>query len=99
MIQNISLQVPGILGKLLNYGSVTIETAASGQFTFDMVWDPRSVQQEIFRRMDAFQRMQARQAAEQRRNELLDWFAVYDQIRGSGAEVQSSTSPQEAHPL
>jgi uncharacterized membrane protein YdbT with pleckstrin-like domain len=81
MIQNISLEIHGILGKLLNYGSVTIETAGAGAFTFDYVKDPRGVQAEIFRRVEAFQRQQQQEAAEGRRNELLDWFAVYDQIR------------------
>jgi len=81
MIQNISLEIPGFLGRLLNYGSVTIETAGAGAFTFDYVKDPRSVQDEIFRRMETFHRQQAKDDAERRRNELLDWFAVYDQIR------------------
>jgi uncharacterized membrane protein YdbT with pleckstrin-like domain len=83
MIQNINLEIHGVLGKLMNYGSVTIETAGAGAFTFDHVKDPRGVQAEIFRRMEAFQRQQQQEAAESRRNELLDWFAVYDQIHHS----------------
>jgi hypothetical protein len=58
VIQNISLEIPGLLGKLLNYGSVTIETAGAGAFTFDYVKDPRGVQAEIFRRVEAFQQSQ-----------------------------------------
>lgn len=81
MIQNISLEIPGFLGRLLNYGSVTIETAGAGAFTFDFVKDPRAVQDEIFRRMETFHRQQEKEAAERHRIELLDWFAVYDQIR------------------
>jgi len=81
MIQNISLEIPGLLGRFLNYGSVTIETAGAGAFTFDYVKDPRGVQAEIFRRVEAFQQLQRQQEAERRRAELLDWFTVYDQIR------------------
>jgi len=85
MIQNIGLEISGLLGKLLNYGSVTIETAGAEAFTFDQVKDPRGVQAEIFRRVEAFQRRQRQEAAERHRAELLDWFTVYDQIRNTTA--------------
>jgi uncharacterized membrane protein YdbT with pleckstrin-like domain len=94
MIQNISLEIPGLLGKLLNYGSVTIETAGAGAFTFDYVKDPRGVQAEIFRRVEAFQTKQRQAEVERHRNELLDWFAVYDQIRRSTAPA---TQPSSSH--
>jgi len=77
-IQNITLEIPGVLGKLLDYGSVRIETAGGEAFTFAYVKDPRSVQVEIFRRVEAFQRQEE---AERRRSELLDWFSVYDGLR------------------
>ena len=80
-IQNITLEIPGVLGKLLDYGSVRIETAGGEAFTFAYVKDPRSVQVEIFRRVEAFQRRQRQEEAERRRSELLDWFSVYDGLR------------------
>jgi len=96
MIQNISLEIPGFLGKVLNYGSVTIETAGAGAFTFDCVKDPNGVQAEIFRRMEAFQKRKDQQAAEHRRNEMLDWFAVYDQMhRSTSPAAQMLTSQQQ----
>ena len=94
MIQNISLEIPGFLGKLLNYGSVTIETAGAGAFTFAYVKDPHGVQSEIFRRVEAFQQHQRQQEAERRRAELLDWFTVYDQIRNRTAPA---TPPPSLH--
>ncbi len=95
MIQNISLEIPGFLGRVLNYGSVTIETAGAGAFTFDYVKDPRSVQSEIFRRVDTFQSKQRQEAAERHRNELLDWFAVYDQIHSSISPAPQSLSAHQ----
>jgi CRP-like cAMP-binding protein len=83
MVQNVNLEIPGPLGKLLHYGSVTIETAGAGAFTFDLVKDPRGVQAEIFRRMEAFQERQQREAALRRREELVEWFAAYDQMRSA----------------
>ena len=93
MIQNIKFEVPGTLGRLLNYGSVTIETAGAGAFTFDLVKNPSGVQSEIFRRMEAFQKQKERAAAEQHRHELLDWFAVYDQMRRGGISANPSEAP------
>ncbi|MCX7682307.1 MAG: cyclic nucleotide-binding domain-containing protein [Anaerolineae bacterium] len=89
-IQNVKFEVPSLLGKLLDYGSVTIETAGAGAFTFDHVKDPSGVQAEIFRRMEAFRKRQQQIAAERHRTELLDWFTVYDQLR---KEVSTKSSP------
>jgi hypothetical protein len=83
MIQNVSLEITGIVGNLLNYGSVKIETAGAGAFTFDHVRDPRAVQSEIFRRVEAFRSQQRQEEAERHRTELLDWFTVYDRVRTS----------------
>ncbi len=80
-IQNVSLEIPGILGKVFNFGSVKIETAASGAFTFPYVKDPHAVQAEIFRRKQAYEEKLRQEEMRRHRNELLDWFAVYDQFR------------------
>ena len=93
-VQNISLTIPGVLGRMLNYGSITIETAGQGAFTFEYVKDPRDVQAEIFRRIEAFQQHQRQQDADTRRVELMDWFAVYDQIRDSPRKGTGSRPPQ-----
>jgi hypothetical protein len=96
MIQNINLDVPGVLGRILSYGSVTIETAGAEAFTFDYVKNPNEVQAEIFRRMEAFQRRKSLTEAESHRRELLDWFAVYDGMRRSPSPApQSPPSHQE----
>lgn len=84
MIQNINLEIPGIIGRIFNFGSITIETAGAGAFTFDHIRDPRSVQTEIFRRMEQFQQQQRQRAMQDRRAELLNWFSMYDQLRDSG---------------
>lgn len=81
MIQNVSLRVPGLIGRLLGYGSVTIETAGAGAFTFDCVKNPEAVQTEIFRRLERFEKRERQKRARRRRDELLDWFTVYDQMR------------------
>ncbi len=98
MIQNISLEIPDFMAKLLNYGSVTIETAGAGAFTFDLIKDPRNVQAEIFRRVEAFQNRQRQAEMERHQAEMLDWFSVYDQVRHSPSPGQF-TSPQQQESL
>ncbi len=91
-IQNINLEIPGFLGRLLNYGSVTIETAGVQAFTFDYVKDPRGVQADIFRRVEAFHQRLRQQEAQRHQNELLDWFAAYDKMRRSTPSLQQQES-------
>ncbi len=93
MIQNVNLKVPSVIGRLLGYGSVTIETAGAGAFTFDHVSNPQAVQTEIFRRMAAFEDRQREEEARRRRDELLDWFAIYDQMRRPDAEPGGASVP------
>jgi uncharacterized membrane protein YdbT with pleckstrin-like domain len=94
-IQNVNLTVPSLAGRLLGYGSVTIETAGAGAFTFDYVKNPRAVQNEVFRRMETFKRQEREKQAERRRDELLDWFSIYDQMRHpeAGQATPGSTLP------
>ncbi|MGD8998408.1 MAG: cyclic nucleotide-binding domain-containing protein [Anaerolineae bacterium] len=89
-IQNVNLIVPGVVGRLLGYGSVTIETAGAGAFTFDNVKNPRAVQAEIFRRMETFERRQREKEAKRRQDELLDWFSIYDQMRHPETDRRAS---------
>jgi len=93
-VQNTNLEIPGFLGKLLRYGSVTIETAGTEPFTFVCVKNPYKVQGEIVRRVEAFQSRLRQQEAERHRAELLDWFSVYDQIRSSSLADQTPSPSQ-----
>lgn len=93
MIQNVNLTVPGLVGRLLGYGTVTIETAGTGPFTFDYVKDPESVQAEIFRRVERFDEKERQKRARRRRDELLDWFTVYDQMRHPDEERGGGAMP------
>jgi CRP-like cAMP-binding protein len=83
-IQNVTLRIPSPLAALFNYGDVIVQTAAAGEFTFDRAPNPRGVQQEIFRRIEAFQEAQREAEAARRRAELAEWFAVYDELHRQG---------------
>jgi hypothetical protein len=87
-IQDIRYRVPHIWANALGYGHVVIETAAdSGNFTFDFVYHPEHVQQEIFERIE---RMRAReeQAAERRQaEEMARWLAAYHRVTGGESDA------------
>lgn len=55
-IQGVYSEIPNLFYKLLNLGDVIIETAGSEEtFTFKKVFDPASVNQEIFNRWAIYQ--------------------------------------------
>jgi membrane protein YdbS with pleckstrin-like domain len=80
-VQNITYHIPGILARVLNTGTVVVQTAArSGDLEFHWVYDPAGVQREIFERMERFQQRKREDEARQRQTELSDWFAVYHEV-------------------
>jgi uncharacterized membrane protein YdbT with pleckstrin-like domain len=84
MIQNISLKKPGFWSNVLDYGEVLIQTAGpQGALKFVGVHHPAEVQQEVFRRLDAYREAKQRREREQKKAELSTWFQVYDEIRRS----------------
>jgi hypothetical protein len=87
-IQNITYDLPNIFYRLINLGDVTIQTAGTGgNFTFKQVFNPSSVQEEIFRRWDAYQE-QKREA--QRDNTTQNVVAVL----GEYHEMTNPINPQ-----
>jgi uncharacterized membrane protein YdbT with pleckstrin-like domain len=85
MIQSIVVEKPGILAALLNVGNVRIQTAGpQGTLDFAGVHRPNEVQQDVFRRLEAYRAARQRREREQRKAELSTWFQVYDELRPSG---------------
>ncbi len=91
MIQNVRFEIPNPWAGLLNYGSVLVQTAGRGDFTFDQVGNPAEVQAEIFRRLEAYRERTRQQEAERRRREMAEWFAVYDEL---GQRVGAPPAPE-----
>jgi uncharacterized membrane protein YdbT with pleckstrin-like domain len=81
VIQNTTYQTPTFLTRLLNMGDVIIETAGTADtFTFRQVYNPKEVQQEIFKRWITFkenERRKNRSAEEQR---YTRWFKEYHDL-------------------
>jgi hypothetical protein len=66
----------GLIRLLLNYGDV-IAMVGSARFTFDGVFNPADVQQDIFLRMNARKRRQREADASRERDRVADWMAAY----------------------
>ncbi len=93
VIQNVSSATPSFLAAVLNYGDVIVQTAGSGEFTFNHVPNPGEVQREIFRRMEAYRERERREEAERRRREFAEWLAIYDQVRRDDSPAGSESPP------
>ncbi len=81
-IQNLSFQVPGFWGQLLQYGHVQFETAGrEGLFELKWVRHPSKVRSLISDRQYEYTQRQRKIEATRREDELLSWFATYDNLR------------------
>ena len=70
------VQRRGILGLLLDYGDVVAEVGTA-QFTFEGVYHPALVQQDIVRAQETLLERRREAARLQRRGELVEWFSAY----------------------
>ena len=92
-IQNISFEVPGVLGQMFHYGHVTLETAGTtGKFELRWVRDPQRVQSEISQQQRQYIEREKQAEAQRRREEFLSWFATYDALSKA---TQSPSQPSE----
>jgi len=94
VIQNVRFEMPNPLAAILNYGDVRVQTAGAGEFTFNQVPNPREVQQEIFRRIEAFRQRQRDRDAARRRSELAEWLTVYDKLRAEQGRAEDQPTSE-----
>jgi hypothetical protein len=75
-IQSVEYQRIGLLGLVLDYGTVLIRIG-DDQFTFDDVYNPSDVQREIFQRVEKQKQKQKQAEVEGERRRILDWIEAY----------------------
>ncbi len=102
-IQDIRLNISSPLEMILNYGDITVETAATqGAFTFHHVPNPRAVKEEINRRLIEWRRNDERRKARDQMKDLPDWFEMYRRLeagRGPTRVVLDNDTPKEVKGL
>ena len=98
-ILSIHYEKRGLLQVILNYGTVFI-SVGNQQLTFDDVYNPSTVQQELFARMGERQEEVDRSQAEAEKDRLAQWFRLYHEeitSANSGEAINSvSESPNKA---
>ena len=75
-IQTVQFKRKGIIGLVLNFGTVRIQIG-NEELTFDNIYDPASIQAEIFANFKKFN--QRTQKMEQEK--MAEWIKTYDEIR------------------
>jgi hypothetical protein len=76
----------GILGIMLNYGDV-IANVGTTQFTFDGVFDPITVQQDIVHAQETFLERHAEHERKKRQREMVELFDIYhEKYKNSSAD-------------
>lgn len=76
-IQTVEFMRKGIIGLVLNYGTVHIQIG-NEELTFDNVYDPASIQAEIF----ACFKRNSEKLKQLDQQKMADWITTYDQIKG-----------------
>ncbi|MBI1878080.1 MAG: cyclic nucleotide-binding domain-containing protein [Chloroflexi bacterium] len=77
-IQSITYDLPNIFYRLINLGDVIIQTAGTGgNFTFKQVFNPSSVQEEIFRRWDAYQKQKREKQRDETTRQVVTVLGEY----------------------
>lgn len=81
-IQNLGFEIPSAVARFFDYGHVQFETAGTeGKFVLEWVRRPKDVQAAISNQKYEFGQHMQRQEAQLRQEELLSWFATYDDLR------------------
>ena len=78
-IQSVEFERLGIIGLVLNYGTVFIRIGDT-RFTFDEVYNPSEVQRDLFRRIAAQTDRDRRKEDEAERQRILDVLEAYHEV-------------------
>ncbi len=84
-VQGVSVLVRGIWQKLLNYGSVIVQTAAddggqaTGEIAFEYIYQPHALQEDILSRQRRGIQKTEQQEVDQVAQQIARWLAVYHQ--------------------
>jgi hypothetical protein len=75
-IQTVEYKRKGLVGLLLNYGTVRIQIG-NEELTFDNVYSPSQIQGEVYLQLKRYQEEQQRLEGQR----MAEWITTYDQIR------------------
>ncbi len=80
-IQSVYSQIPNFFYKLINLGDVIIETAGSEEtFTFNKVFDPASVREEVFNRWAIYQQRERENTRDSTHKQVMEVLKEYHKM-------------------
>lgn len=93
-IQTVEFERLGLISLILNFGTVFIRVGDT-TLTFDYVYNPSGVQQDIFERYQKFNQKQKNREREALRDEVAEWIEVYHGVVQKKSKSDDSTPDEE----
>jgi hypothetical protein len=87
----------GLVGILLNYGDV-IANVGTAQFTFEGIYDPVSVQQDLIHAQETFIQRQKETARRARRDEMVELLDIYHDEYAQRSSRRAGRNPENDGP-
>ncbi|NMB87777.1 MAG: cyclic nucleotide-binding domain-containing protein, partial [Chloroflexi bacterium] len=78
-IQTVEFERNGLIGLIFNFGTVFIRVGDT-DLTFDYVYNPSEIQQDIFRRIARREQNEREAVAREERKRLSDWLDIYHHV-------------------
>jgi membrane protein YdbS with pleckstrin-like domain len=98
-IDNVSVDISGLLPSLLNYGNVKIALVGeASNKTFKAVPNPKTIQAEISARQTKARQSVIEGEERRRREEIARYIAVYDEAQRNASQRQPQYAPQSYAP-
>jgi hypothetical protein len=90
-IQSIEFERKGLIGLILNYGTVFVKVGETS-LSFDDVFNPAEIQRELFRRMAERDYREKQRAVSGEQQRLTEWIQIYDRV------VRDQRNPNQPPP-
>jgi hypothetical protein len=91
-ILSIEYERKGLLPMIFNYGTVYI-TIGNTQLTFNDVYNPSTVQQDIFTRMGNHEEEKKQRFTDEERERVAQWFKVYHEVLNAESPTKVLNPP------
>lgn len=93
-IQTVEFERLGLISLILNFGTVFIRVGDT-TFTFDYVFNPSEVQQDIFNRYQKYTQSQKQKEKDALRNEVAEWLEIYHEVVQKKSKSDESPNDEE----
>jgi hypothetical protein len=93
-IQTVEFERLGLISLILNFGTVFIRVGDT-TLTFDYVYKPSEVQEDIFERYQKFNQKQKKKDKEALRDEVAEWIEVYHEMVQKKNNLDETTPDEE----